>query len=332
MTARSVFLVQMLDKLGAPLLGAVSEAAARKGAGVGPQEEAGRMAELLGRSVQISITLAEKMHLRDAGGDPDAVRLALTGLAAGLVAGHYRQAERAPDEGEIKRLVGALETVLTFADNFTPAAENTARLQAIVPGVFPADEGQIAIQYISALTPVVSEVAAFSFGRQEKKLMQDVAIRLMTEAGALRTQILGALAGPPDAQRAELGLLKSLAVLYAECHRAEKTRLLAMSDAERARAAQDGGGVLPMDALWKAFDARLGMMKALAENALPAEVAVGSSGGGPAPQPFPAAAPPVPPPAQVVPLPPAQEPPPADGGAYNPMSFFKGKKQEGGHG
>ncbi len=317
----------MLDKLGAPLLGAVSDVSVRKNANgnAAAPQEAVAVAELLGKSVQISVTLAERMDLRDAGGDADAVRLALAGLAAGLVAGHYRQADKAPDDNEIKRLVNALEAVLVFADNFTAAAENTARLQALVPGIYPADESQVAIQYVHALAPVASEITSFAFGRPEKKLAQDVAARLMAAAAALRARLVSA-DGAGEERRAELGALRALAMLYVDCHRAEKARLSALSAGEKTALP---GGEITMERLWQDFDTRTSMLETLVQSALPQAGGVAETE---TLAPHAAVAPSViPPPAAAPGLPPtvAAVAPQDQSGDYSPMSFFKPGQKKG---
>lgn len=323
MSRKTVFLTQILDKLGAPLLAAVNAAPVEQ------NREAERVAELIGRSVQLSMALAGKIDPGGASGNDsenDALRLALTGLAAGLVSGHYRRALKAPDDAEMARLSGALEAVLSFADNFTPAADGTARLAGLEPGFFPADESQIAIQYAHIMTPVINAIATFSYGRPEKKLMQEVAGRLVEKATQLRAG--AGLAGTEkDIKQAELGFLRALAQLYVGAHEAEQLRLLSLGPEITAKLAQDHDGLLPMDPVWQDFERRAEMMMLLGQGALPGAAV---SGAGPAPKPAkPVAPPPAAPPAATAAsaAPAAQEPPPVaqqeGGGAYNPMSFFK---------
>src|SRR5690606_39079406 len=120
--------------------------------------------------------------------------------------------------------------------------------------------------------------------------------------------------------RAEMALLKALASLYVDCHRAEKARLLSLSESERSQIAQAGGGALPMDRLWADFELRASMMEALAESALPG----GDADSAPAPReavlPPPVRA--TPPAAPPEPPAPAQREAQEQGGAYNPMAFF----------
>jgi len=347
MSQRSAFQVQILEKLGAPLMGAVAEVAARqrKDGEDTQKQEAERLAELLAKTVQVSVGLAGSMDLKDTDGQADSARLALAALAGPLVAGQYRLTAKVPGDAEIKRMVKALEAVLTFSDNFAPAADVTARLENLAPA---NDENQAHIQYVHSLAPVVNVVAAFSFGRPEIKLIQEVADRLVKKAQDVGRNLAG---GNID-KRAELRLLGALAGLYVECHRDEMNRLMAMDAAARAKV--ESGGMLPMDPVWAAFELRAGMVEILGRAAFASGAASGSAAPKPAaaaapvtPPPAPPAPPPAPPapppaaadipPAAPLPVaPPPAAPPaqdaPADSGNYNPMGFFKGKKTGEGNG
>lgn len=332
--SRARFASAILEKLGAPLVGAACGPAARPDEPddeSAPRRAAGRVAELLGKSVQLGIQLASGMGLRE-GGEDDSVRLALTALAAGLVADQYRQTGRVPGDAELRRLSTGIEAVLTFSDSFAPAADGIARLDAAggVPP-FPGDESQAALWYVAALAPVTAAVAAFPFGRPEKMLAQDIAGRLVARAAGMAAA-LGGNGDEKTRKRAELALLGPLARIYVDCHREQTARLMAMDDKARAALAQGGDGALPMDAVWDAFEMRAEMAQTLA--AATAQGGRGGGSGGPAapsvssapvssppvssaPVSSSSVSPPVPPSA-----PPAAEnpaPPPSGG----PMSFFK---------
>ena len=283
MTQRSAFQIQLLEKLGAPLLRAVSEVAlSQEQAGNGQKHEAERVAELLGKTVQISIGLAGSMDIKDA--DGDSVRLALAAMAGPLIAAQYRATARVPGDGDIKRMIKALEAVLTFSDNFAPAADNTMRLENMAPGAVPADEGQVSIQYVGALVPVISAVASFPFGRAENKLVQEVADRLVQRSVQMGRSLLGDGVDEQTLKRSELQLLKALADIYVECHQAETRRLMTMDDAARARVAEQAGGMLSMEPVWEAFERRAGMMEVLGKSAAPEAVAARDIQSQPQPQ------------------------------------------------
>ena len=318
-TQRTLLTVQIVEKLGAPLLAAVAEVAVR-GASADPPQTlyAERLAELLARSIQVSVSLSGKLDLNNPGGNPDAVTLALAGVAAGLVAGLHKHTGRVPDDNELKRLIAALEAIMVFGDNFAPVAENTLRLINIEAGAEPADESQVNIQYINALAPVVNAVAAYSFGMPEKKMVQEVAERLIDNAVRLARLMSPAGADEKETKRAELRILRGLVPLYVECHEAERQRLM------RKDAASETISTAPV---WEAFDIRAAMMETLGmslQTERPASSAAASGGRAPIPAKPGASAPAAPPPA----APPAGQAAASalSSGAYNPMSFFTTKR------
>lgn len=331
MTQRPAFQVQILEKLGAPLMTAVSEVAARQeNAGEASQkQQAERVAELLTRAVQVSVGLAGSMELKDSGAQSDDIRLALAAMAGPLVAGQYSLSGKIPGENDIKRMIKALEAVLTFSDNFVPDGALTQRLETMEAGTMPVDENQIGIQYIGALIPVINIIAAFPFGRPENKLVQEVTDRLVARSESIGKTLMGDVA-PPVLKHAALGILKALAQIYVACHRHEMERLMAMDEQARNKAAEAAGGVLSMDPVWQAFDVRAGMVEILARGASLGGTQAAGGGVKPVavdPQPLPAPvqeAPPVVESPPVSPAPPAEPPPQTpDDGNYNPMGFFK---------
>ena len=96
MDQRSEFLLELLDKLGAPLMDAMQRS--------GPSELEGAetLAALLGQSVQMGLSLAQKMDLKEEGedkeSDSDAVRLSLSAMAGQFVAGSYVRQGHVPTE------------------------------------------------------------------------------------------------------------------------------------------------------------------------------------------------------------------------------------------
>src|ERR1700744_1308262 len=148
MTERSLLQIQILEKLGVPLITAAGGGMSAEG----PQT-AERLSALLSRAVQSALALAKAMDIADTDPQADSVKLGLAALSASLIAGHYRQTGKVPEDTHIKKLSSALETMLSYSDSFLPVA---ARLQALEPNAFPADEHQIALQTINALAPVVN--------------------------------------------------------------------------------------------------------------------------------------------------------------------------------
>lgn len=351
MNQRATLTIQILEKLGAPALAAIDSVAARQAyrAPGAPAAEplpvtayAEKTAELLGKSVQAGVSLSKSLDLQGLSGPQgEALNLAVTAVAASLIAGHYRHTEKMPDDNDLRRLLGALEAAISFGDNFAATPENEQRLAAVSMDVQATDEDQIHIQHINAMVPVINAVAAFSFGEPEKKLVQDIAVRLAETAAGLRAALA------PEAQavkRAELALLRGLALIYVDCHEAEKTRLMALDEAARTQAL----AAVSLTPVWAAFDTRVAILHMIGETlsgghaVAPAAASAPAAVSAPAAQAAPAAANPspfasfvkqpaqdAPPPAQPVAAapapvtPPVQAPAAAEGGAYNPMSFFK---------
>jgi hypothetical protein len=331
MSPRSAFQAKMIESLGGPLMAAVTATLP----GEAPGRIAATMAELMTRSVQFGIALASSMNLKGSDEQPDAIRLALTALAGRLIGEVYRQTGAVPAESDFRKWVPALEAVLVFADKFAPSADAVMRLDRLEPGApasafWTVDENQAMMQYMQAFVPVVTEIGAFSFGRQEKKLIQDVADRVSSRAEAMTDRLFAAAAGPEGLQL-KLGAAKALAQVYTACHREEKKRLMDMDAAGRAGMTGEGG-VISLDALWAAFELRASMLEILSEGLFAGGPPVAkTASGGVAPadaQPVKAPVqPPVQPIAAVPDLPPelieetaktAPAPPPS-----SPMGFFK---------
>lgn len=353
MEKRSALIIQVFEKLGAPLMAAVAEVAARDpSAAQSDRNDAGKVAELLGKTVQLSIALANVMDIKDTGTTADTVRLALAALVSPLVADHYRQTVKVPNDADIKRMVTALEAILTFSDNFAPVAETIKRMAHIDPDLTViADETQTTMQYLSVMSPIIHEIGRFSFGQPEQKLLQETSDKLMKKAESIVARIKSTAADAASIKQAELQALKALSEMYVTCHKAETDRLMAMSEDERAQAASTGGN--GVDKVWESFDKRAGMLEILCGSVAPS-----ASGGAAAPvapnvpsapaQPqaqtsapveTPSAAPAAPPPVQETSPPPAPEaaapstseaaPPPAAPVTPEPAAVPAQSAQEG---
>lgn len=303
MAPRTQFLVQLLQKLGAPLMGAVNAHSAADATG---EKDAGVMAALLSESVKISIALSQAMNLKPDDGDADAIRVALAALAGGLVADSYRQTGRVPGENDGRRMAKALESVIVFADNFAPAAEHAQRLQTLEGAPPFMDPVQSNIYVLHALAPAIAAIAEFSFGQQDTRLIQDVADRLRAKA----KDLLGTFGA--DNAMGELVIMQALGQIYAGAHKAETARLKAKGD----------DGAANIDPVWGSFDRQVAMLAVLIGAAGGAQGSTSAGGGGVKPA-TEASAQEVP----AAPAAPAEAAPaataPAGGG--NPMSFFKKK-------
>lgn len=328
MSKRADFLVQILERLGAPLMAAVNAVSVKESGGADVSRDAERIAQLLTRSVQFSVIMSESSGLRNGG---DSVRLALAALGAELMGAQYSQTGKIPAEADIRKTTEALGAVLAFADNFALAADNHARLENLRPGDVLADDAQINIQHIALFAPVVAAIMAFPFGQPEKKLVQDIAARLTQTAAAMQSRI-GSGADDRTNKRGELEILRGLARLYASCHETETKRIMAMNPGARS-------GAQSLDPVWKSFEEGAAMLEIIAGNADGAAGVISSSSAGEltpaAPARVPAAEPPAvrpaaPPPLAASPQPVAESPKvaPEKEAGYNPMSFFKPPKKD----
>lgn len=299
MDSRTQFLLQLLQKLGAPLMAAVNAHSD------GEEKDAQTLAALLSESVKISISLSQAMNLKPGDGDADAIRVSLATLAAGLVAESYKASGRLPGDSDSRRIAKALESVIVFADNFAPAAEHAQRLKTLdgTPPFF--DAVQTDIFAIHAMLPVIAAIGDFSFGQADTKLIQDVSDRLGAKARELSDTL-----GAGGTAMSELVIVQALARIYAGAHRAETERMKASGDS--------AGG---LDAVWRSFETQASMVAVLL-GSMGGGSAASSGGSGRKPAvSAPAEAPPAPPPAPEAPPSAATAP----AAPANPMSFFKKK-------
>ncbi len=312
MNIRTRFLIQFLQKLGAPLMAAVES----RGETLNADEKASAVASLLAESVKVGISLSQAMNIKADDGNDDAIRAALAGLAATILSDTYRQTGRVPGENETRRISKILESVIVFADNFTPAAEHAARLETLEgpPPFF--DALQTDIYALHALLPAVIAVSEFSFGQPDTRLIQDVADRLTARAKDMRARL-----APLSTAMGEMVILQALGQCYEAAHRNE-TAL--------AQKAGDGTAQPSMTQVWAFFDRQAHLLEIL----LGAVVRDSETSGAAAPAPVAASAPPVEAPAAqpsaaapvqaagAVPVQPAAA---SDDAPANPMAFFKKK-------
>jgi hypothetical protein len=306
MDSKSQFLLELLAKLGSPLLQAVNAQAAQSD---GAQGHAQTVAMLMSETVKISIALSQAMNLKTDDGDADAIRVALAALAAKLVAESYAQSGRMPGEQESQRIIKSLESVLAFSDNFAPAAEHAQRLQTLAGTAPFFDPLQTNLYAINALVPAIAAVAEFSFGQPETKLIQEISARLSERTAALRSTLLTGIVNVPDEKMADMVILQGLSQLYASVHRAETSRLRALPEDQR-------GADLSIQPVWDSFDRQIAMLEVLIASMTGASIAGGGRGSSAV---KPAAE-------QQAPAEPAKTEPvttPARPAGGNPMSFFK---------
>lgn len=285
MDTKSAFLLQVLEKLAAPMVAAISEVSVRQSLVPDPSQpgamrpEAEQVAGLLTKSTQLSIGLSALMDMKNSESEADSLRLALTSLASPLMSNIYRLAGRAPNDSEIARISDAMSAAMAYSDNYAAAADATIRMAQIDADFFPSDDSQVALLYMSALLPVVNSIMAYSFGQPEKKLVQDVTERLVRESKFLRAKMFPEIPEGQMSAKADLAILRMAALIYSQCHFAEMAKLMATEDQVRQ-------GMAPtMTALWQSFILRMQMLEILGDALIPGlrrtvDDMVGRSGGG----------------------------------------------------
>ncbi|MBX2834864.1 MAG: hypothetical protein KTR28_07820 [Micavibrio sp.] len=253
MNKRAAYLLQMIDKIGSPLLRAVKEVSAQSGE-ADMKRDAQMMAAMLGKTVQASIELGNVMEVNPAEEGDDSLRVALAALAAPLMAGQLEKKKNIPDDADIKRIVASLQPVLTFSDNFTPTDSNIERMEKASADGGVVDINQSHIQYVRAFVPVAQALSKFSFGQNEQKLVIEITKRLTERAQTMRETLAPGLSGD-EAKRIELGLLPAIAQIYADAHEREIIK---------------GGEAPSLDAVWAAFDMQVAFVEALSDSVMPA--------------------------------------------------------------
>jgi hypothetical protein len=295
---RTAYILQVLEKIGAPLMGAITDGSTPDD----PTNEAQIMAALLSKTVQASIELGNTIETDPLRALDDSVRVTLAALASTLVAGQYRRRAQIPDDLSLKKITSSLQAVLSFSENFAPNPENAARLRDLEAKGQPSDPTQTQIQYVQAFIPVVEAIAAFPFGQPEQKLLVEVSNRLIKKSIEMREILLPGMVDEGEQKRAELGFLRALAVIYSAAHRAETDKALRSGDDARMAG-------LSMQPVWAAFELRAAMLEALSGTIVPLGKGGSSARNPAAPQANAPETPPAPPP--IFQAPPQQPPQPA---------------------
>lgn len=269
MDTKSTFLLQVLEKLAAPMVAAISEVSVRQALIPDPSQpgamrpEAEQVAGLLTKSTQLSIGLSNLMDMRQSEDEADSIRLALTSLSSPLMSNIYRLAGRAPTDAEIQRIADAMGAVVSYSDGYRAASDVNVRMAQIDADFFPSDDAQVSLLYMSALLPVVNSIMAYSFGQPEKKLVQEVTERLVRESKFLRAKMFPEIPEGQLSAKADLALLRMAGQIYSQCHFAEMAKLMATEDQVRQ-------GMAPtMTALWQSFILRMQMLEILGDALIP---------------------------------------------------------------
>ncbi len=328
MDQKSEYLIQVFEKIGAPILSSITESHDGQDSDAAPDvlaaQAAQKMAELLARSVKISIDLGKNMDLASTQDQGESLRVALTALAGSLVAGQYKQNGHIPEDNDTTKTVASLQAVMTFSENFTPSPEAIQRLKNLEAQGQQVDEQQTNIQFIHAFLPAIHAVANFSFGEPENQLIQTISRQLIDKAKALRIAFFGSSISADDEKLIDLSLIRSLVQIYTSCHELETNKLMTLSEENTAEPSS-------INAVWDCFELRVSMLSTLAEGFSSGKKNIVQNI--PSPPPEPEAAPiikqPPPPADETQETTPSTPPPPTTESAQaNPMAMFSKPKNE----
>ena len=243
------YLTQLLDKIGAPLLSVIENVASEAVGEEAQIAQAQIMAQLLGQSVAMSTMLYNALDLKQNEQEADETRLALASLVSPFIAEFYLKRKKVPKEDNLKRMIKSLEAVLLFGENFKPASAHKSRLKTLDQTGILFDESQPVLVMLQAMVPVVNAVEEFSFGKSRRKTVQEISSRLEAKSAELaQTQ-------KENDKLTQLLIFKSLAAIYADCHRVETRLVLSNKDSARDN--------LSVEPIWERFNIKMQMLEAL---------------------------------------------------------------------
>lgn len=335
MDSKTLYNIKVFEKLGAPLMNAVLRASYNSDKPVSA-DNAKQIANLISTAVKMSQGLSASFNPKDED-DIDALRLALACMVSPVIAENFAKTEKDLSDEDIKKIRDIYDQILSFTDGFTSAKDAAnRRISLATPDPLSVsdrllfDEEQIILQGMNALLPVVIRVSEYSFGRDQRELLNEITKKLSSQAKVLVKSLYGVKLEKDDQKLAELGILRSLSDIYSSCHYAERRRIDEMTGIEKEDLLE--GGEIPLDNLWKMFETRFGLMVALTKTLIEGE-ANATSASAVAPKqtpvskaipekPIAAPAPAAEKPASEAPAEPSAEEKPAE---FNPMSAFAKK-------
>lgn len=326
MDQRTEYLVQIMEKIGAPLVAALRNGERK----ADPKADAQAVAQMLSSSVQMSIDIGKAMKLNMSDPDQsDRFRLALMGLSGPLVAGHFSNKGAVPSDDDKKSLLAGLGAVLSFSDNFGASAQNIAALKEQDEKPDPSAMEQLMIRSVHIFVPVIQAHAAHPAGKDLKAGLEETARALIADSKEFSEAL------PLDLTSGDAGLYKlmvtqMLADLYAQAHKD--------SAAEKPENIQERA--------WEIYNLRRGMLASLIENLIPGSKPVGGAAAQQPAQPENQQAQPQQPPPPSAPEQPQASPQDTSGeqqgdggqdgnqqgGGQSPLSMFAKKKPEEGSG
>ncbi|MBL4590101.1 MAG: hypothetical protein JKY11_08500 [Alphaproteobacteria bacterium] len=338
MNNNNKFLLQIFEKIGAPLFTSVNEVAVRTVMGgqatamPSTADQAETIAKLLTSHTKTSTALSGKLGLESKDPEADDLQVSLAAVLSPVIANMYQIVGQAPKDDDIEKIVSSFETLGSFSNNFSSVHEGAERLETLPVSAQPQDQAQETLQNITSMVPLINSVSAFPFGQAPEKLLRKIIQRIQSEIDAIKKEI-------PEKSYNYTGILNAIVTIYSQCHFSEMARIMAMTDKERET------GAITIDGVWTMFDQRMELLKTLARAMTNTPETATAQEGTTAPtaptqpiaQEVPVAAPVTAPPPVAPPVteqPPAQPvtqtPPHAENASppegSSPMSFFSAKK------
>jgi len=263
---RTAALLKAFERIGAPLITAVSEVQSWSGPDSdSPEHDAEILAQLISTTVSVSQKVADRIGAHQHP-DADWVRWSVAAVMSPVVATQYRVTGKPLNDRETGRIVSAVDAVAAFAAGYTEGGYGRAALE-----LDDEPAAGLRIKAVNALVPVIGAIARFAFGHPEQSLIREVLQRLQGRVDHVTERLLDSPSDTQERIRFELGILNSAGQLYAECHYAEMDRLLDMSAEDRADYAREHNNTLPMEPVWDAFDLRMEMLMTVATHLRPTQ-------------------------------------------------------------
>lgn len=246
-------LLTTFDKVGLPLLHAISESQNRDGVAASQAPNPQNMSMLVDQTVLLSQKLSAQSGITD-----DAIeawaRWSLVGAAAQVVGSAFKTAGRPLTAQEIDSIVAITIDLQSKFKAQMPAGQEA----------LPNTVATFRAKMVEAMVPVVGAVAQYSFGRSEHALLAEVSEKLVKTADQVTRALAPTGATPEEWRLLCWHVLKAAGQIYTEAHFAEADRLLYMEAAERAAYFAQYGQIVPMQQVWQAFNQRMAMLATLA--------------------------------------------------------------------
>lgn len=261
----STFLSSIMHEVGLPLICAII----KYGSDHDEEAIAAEMERLLTQTVQSNDYIKDTLDISDVAIQNSELHLILTSLSSKIIAAHYERAKTPPTDQDLKRIMGAINALLAFSEDYAPMISLTDAYpeNKQKPSVSPRHTTDLT--YISVFLPLINAVARFSFGLNETRMIQNVSERLNERTAQIRSNLLGDTLNDTNRKSAELSILETLVNLYASCHLQEIDRITALSSA--APDTQDSAQ--QVENIWALFEHRVSLLFGLAQESSDAEIA-----------------------------------------------------------